>query len=84
MVNADLTSDTTSAAYQSLLNVWFHLRMENGATAEKFEALRAAYRRDVGVLPAERVSGFIASGGFETPVLFFQAALVHAWYAERV
>lgn len=83
LVNADLTSDTTSTAYQSLLNVWFQLIMETNANAEKLEALRTAYSRDVGVLPAERVSGFIASGGFETPVSFFQAGLVHAWYAKR-
>ena len=84
LASADLASDTASATYQSLLEVWIRLLMrETGSAPEQLEKLRAAYGRDVAVLPLEQVSSIIASGGFETPVLFLQTFLIHAWYAQR-
>ena len=70
LVNADLASDVDSAAYRSLLELW--LRVMKGAelSPEKIESLRVAYSRDVAILPSEQVSAIIASGGFDTPVLF--------------
>jgi tRNA (cmo5U34)-methyltransferase len=52
-------------------------------TPEGIEQMCAAYRRDVAVLPAPRIESIIVSGGFESPVRFFQAGLIHAWYARR-
>ena len=46
----------------------------------KAGGLRAAYGRDVAVLPADRVGEMIQAGGFEPPVQFLQTGLVHAWY----
>jgi len=83
LVSADLASDTASATYQSLLDVWIRLMRETGAAPEQLEKVRMTYGRDVAVLPLEQVSSIIASGGFETPVLFFQTCLIHAWYAQR-
>lgn len=83
LVSADLASDTTSSTYQSLLGVWIRLMRETGAPSEQLEKLRVTYGRDVAVLPLEQVSSIIASGGFETPVLFLQTCLIHAWYAQR-
>jgi tRNA (cmo5U34)-methyltransferase len=84
LASADLASDTASATYQSLLEVWIRLLMrETGSPPEQLEKLRTAYGRDVAVLPLEQVSSIIAAGGFETPVLFFQTLLIHAWYAQR-
>lgn len=39
------------------------------------EKMRAAYGRDVAVLPLQEVASIIASAGFDTPVLFFQNLL---------
>ncbi len=83
LVTADLASDTTSASYQSLLEVWLRLMRETGSTPEQLENLRVAYGRDVAVLPLEEVGSIIAAGGFETPVLFLQTCLIHAWHAQR-
>lgn len=84
LATADLACDTASSAYQSLLEVWIRLLMrETEVPPEHIEKLRAAYGRDVAVLPLEQVSSIIASGGFEMPVLFFQTLLIHAWYAQR-
>ena len=83
LVNADLASDTTSSTYQSLLGVWIRLMRETGSSPEQLEKLRVTYGRDVAVLPVQQVSSMIASGGFETPVLFLQTGLIHGWYAQR-
>lgn len=83
LVSADLASDTVSSTYQSLLEIWLRLMRETGSPPEQLESLRVTYGRDVAVLPLEQVSAIIASGGFETPVLFLQTVLIHAWYARR-
>ena len=82
-MSADLASDTASATYQSLLEVWLRLMRETGAPPEHLESLRVTYGRGVALLPLEQVSSIIAAGGFETPVLFLQTGLIHAWYARR-
>ncbi len=83
LASADLASDTASASYQSLLDVWIRLMRETGSAPEQLEKMRVTYGRDVAVLPVEQVSSIIASAGFETPVLFLQTGLIHAWYAQR-
>ncbi|OWK41875.1 class I SAM-dependent methyltransferase [Fimbriiglobus ruber] len=80
LASSDLASDRNSPAYHSLLEVWLRV-ME--VSPEKVEQLRAAYGRDVAVLPPAEVSEIIASGGFEAPILFCQTGLIHAWYARR-
>ncbi len=50
---------------------------------DDIEKMRAAYGRDVAVLPPQEVASIIASAGFDTPVLFFQNLLIHAWYSRR-
>jgi tRNA (cmo5U34)-methyltransferase len=84
LASADLASDTSSAAYQSLLDVWIELMKATEAPAEQLEKLRVIYGRDVALLPLDEVGAIIASGGFETPVLFLQTLLIHAWYAKRI
>ena len=50
---------------------------------EAVERMRKAYSHDVGVLPPDRIAAIIESGGFELPVQFFQAGLIHAWLSKR-
>jgi len=35
------------------------------------------------VLPETTVASIIASGGFDSPVHFFQAGLIHGWFARK-
>lgn len=81
LINSDLTADVESEAYRSLLEVWLKLMQTTGISPENVNRMKEAYARDVSILPAEEVSGLMAEGGFETPVLFLQTGLIHAWYA---
>jgi tRNA (cmo5U34)-methyltransferase len=83
LASADLASDTSSAVYQSVLDVWLKLMKETDMAPEQIEGLREVYGRDVALLPLEETSTIIASGGFAQPVLFLQTGLIHAWYARK-
>ena len=54
-----------------------------GIPAAGVEQMRAAYSRDVAVLPAQQVAGIIQAAGFKAPVQFFQAGLMHGWISRR-
>lgn len=83
LVNADLASDARPAAYRVLLDAWFRLMRAGDLTAEAVETMRAAYDRDVALLPPDEVGAIIAAGGFDAPVQFLQTGLIHAWLARR-
>jgi tRNA (cmo5U34)-methyltransferase len=81
LVSADLASGTS--AYENLLEVWFQMQRFNGMPEEAIEKMRLVYGRDVAVSTPREIEELIISSGFEIPVLFFQAFLIHAWYAKR-
>jgi tRNA (cmo5U34)-methyltransferase len=83
LISADLASDTTSESYSALLRIWLRMMSDADVPAEKIETLRIAYQRDVAILPTDEVRVLIESGGFDLPVLFHQAALIHGWYARK-
>ena len=83
LVSADLASDTSSDAYQGLLEVWLRMMTAAEVTEEMRERMRATYGRDVAVLPPKEIASIITIGGFKDPVLFHQAGLIHGWYASR-
>lgn len=84
LLNADLAGDMSGGA-GDLLEVWFRLMKGSGSlvSQEEVERMREAYIRDVAVLPPEEIHDLIGSAGFGSPSLFFQAGMIHAWYAER-
>ncbi len=83
LISSDLVSDMSTSAYQSLLEVWLRMMRSAELPEEQIEKMRATYGRDVAVLPPHEVASIIASAGFDTPVLFFQNLLIHAWYSKR-
>ena len=54
-----------------------------GIPAAGLEQMRAAYAKDVAILAPRDVESIIRSGGFEAPVAFYQAGLIHAWFSRR-
>jgi len=83
LVHADLAFDTASPAYPELLSVWMKALKGADVPAEELEKIRQAYGRDVALWPPEEVRAMIAANGFKAPVPFYQAGLIHAWYARR-
>jgi tRNA (cmo5U34)-methyltransferase len=84
LVSSDLSSDVGSREFESLLRVWMSMMSSAGVTSEVLDRMRAAWAKDVAILPPSAVRSIIEAGGFETPVQFYQAGLIHAWFARRV
>lgn len=83
LVTSDLSSDTSSPLYPGLLEVWMQTLSGADLSAERMQQMRAAYDKDVAILPPASVEAIIASGGFHPPVQCYQAGLIRAWYARR-
>jgi tRNA (cmo5U34)-methyltransferase len=83
LVSSDLAADTASATYPRLLDVWWQVMRASDAPPEGLERMRAAYERDVAVVPPGEVGAIVTAGGFETPVQFLQTGLIHAWFSRR-
>ncbi|WP_041521661.1 class I SAM-dependent methyltransferase [Gilvimarinus agarilyticus] len=83
LVSADLSAQVTSPEFEVLLRSW--MVMTSGETTkEGLARMRSTYTNDVGVLPPNEVSALIRAGGFDSPIPFFQAGLIHGWLASRV
>lgn len=83
LASADLASDVESAEYEVLLHAWMNMMSASDIAPEAIERMRKAYANDVGVLAPAKIGSIIESGGFELPVQFFQAGLIHAWLSKR-
>lgn len=83
LVSADLAADLSTSAYESLFEVWRRTLKYSDMAVEDAEKFRASYDQSVALLPPQTVESIIASSGFDTPILFLQTFLIHAWYAQR-
>lgn len=86
LISSDLAGDMSTATQpMDLLEVWFQVMRDSGTITlpEEIERMREAYTRDVAVLPPDDVRDLITRGGFDSPTRFFQAGMIHAWYARR-
>ncbi len=83
LASSDLASDVESLEYEVLLHAWMNMMSAADISPEAMESMRRAYANDVGVLPPAKIGSIIESGGFELPVQFFQAGLIHAWLSKR-
>jgi tRNA (cmo5U34)-methyltransferase len=84
LVNADLAADQNGAEYEALSELWWHVMRPANAPREGLDKMRAAYQRDVAVIPPEEVAGIIAAAGFERPVQVFQAGLLCGWLGRKL
>ena len=80
---ADLAWDTAAADYPAMLRLWMQTMSGAGLDADALEHVRAAYARDVAILPPDRVAELVAQAGFEAPLRFHQAGMIHGWCARR-
>lgn len=83
LASSDLASDVNSAQYDGLLQPWLTMMATAGISRDAVEQMRAAYARDVAILPPAQVASIIKSAGFSEPVPFYQAGLIHAWFSRR-
>ena len=83
MASSDLASQVGSREHGALVHAWMNMMAAADVPPEALEKMRAAWKKDVAILPPAEVASIIESGGFESPVPFYQAGLIHAWFARR-
>ncbi|MFT3957264.1 MAG: class I SAM-dependent methyltransferase [Piscinibacter sp.] len=83
LASSDLAADLDAAQASELLELWFRTMATADLSAEALQRMREAYQRDVAVLPPAEVEAIVRAGGFEVPVRFFQAGLIHGWFTRR-
>lgn len=81
LVNTELAADTEEH-FEELLPVWLNLMSGKLVSAEMLNTSRAAYAKDVAILPSTQVQGFMRTAGFHSMTQFFQAGLMHGWVAK--
>lgn len=84
LASSDLASDVSSSQYSALLQTWLNMMLASDVPAAGVEQMRAAYAKDVAILPPAQIESIIREGGFDNPVGFYQAGLIHAWFSRRV
>jgi tRNA (cmo5U34)-methyltransferase len=83
LICSDLAGDLSCPECQALLEIWYTLTSGNSVTPEGVARMRETYGRDVAVVLPNEVRDIISRGGFQSPVQFFQAGMIHAWFAAR-
>jgi tRNA (cmo5U34)-methyltransferase len=83
LASSDLASEVGSDADKSLVHAWMNMMAAADISPEARARTLAAWESDVAILPPAEVASIIESGGFEAPVQFFQAGLIHAWISRR-
>lgn len=80
---ADLAWDTAAPDYPAMLGLWLQAMSGAGLDEAAIERMRTAYARDVAILPPDRVAALVAAAGFDAPLRFHQAGMIHGWCARR-
>lgn len=83
LVSSDLAGDLSDPECEAFLEGWYALMSGNGVSPEGVAQMREAYGRDVAILPPREVRELLVRGGFGSPVHFFQAGMIHAWFSAR-
>jgi tRNA (cmo5U34)-methyltransferase len=66
-----------------MLGLWLQAMSGAGLDEAAIERMHTAYARDVGILPPDRVAALVAAAGFDAPLRFHQAGMIHGWCARR-
>lgn len=80
---ADLAWDTAAPDYPAMLGLWLQAMSGAGLDDDAIARMRTAYARDVAILPPDRVVALVAAAGFDAPLRFHQAGMIHGWCARR-
>lgn len=79
LATVDLATAPGTPAFEALWPVWAAMFERVGLPAPQREMME----RHVGLLAPADVAALIAAGGFEPPVQYFQALLMHGWFTRR-
>lgn len=83
LVNAEISFDLSSAEFPLALKGWEQVQTLMGATPESLTTLPKTLQEILTVLPPEETENTLRQSGIETPLRFFQALMICAWYGKK-
>ena len=78
---SDLSAQVDTESYDATLRLWQNVMAPPNASPQDISRMKSTYDKDVAIFAPAGVAAIIQSAGFEEPVQFFQAGLIHAWFA---
>lgn len=82
-VSTEICYDLDAAEFPAILKNWESVQALMGATPESLQALPDTLRDMLCVLSPTETEEMLRKTGFELPIQFFQAFLLHGWYAKK-
>lgn len=82
-ITTEVSYDTDSDTFPSMLAQWAKVQQQRTATAETIAALTQTLTNVLTVLPPSDVETLLTAAGFSTPVQFFQSFMIAGWYARK-
>ena len=83
LVSADIAGEWGSAELQPLLEQWWNMMRFAGFPEEGVQQRKSRLGDTVCVLAPDEVAAVIEAAGFGPATHFYQALMVHAWFATR-
>jgi len=82
-VSAEISTDFSAPEFPAMLKNWERIQALMGATPESARNVDDTLRNALSVLSPSETVAFWRESGFSMPVKFFQAFMIHAWYARK-
>ena len=83
LINAEISYDVRSAAFDAMAQKWGAMRKKSGATKDDTAQIIAMMLKHVAVAPPAAIEAMLKKSGFAMPILFFQSLFIHAWYSQK-
>jgi tRNA (cmo5U34)-methyltransferase len=83
LVNAEISFDLESSEFPSMLRNWQAVQRLMGGTPESLKAVPQQLKEVLAVLSPDETASVLRSAEISSPVRFFQAFLITAWYGVR-
>lgn len=83
-INADLSVDMESDDFQALFDAWMTMARTSGMPESELENYKASLGTKVIPRAATEVKAMLRESGFESPIEFYQAMLIRAWFSKKV
>lgn len=83
LVSSDMAYDDQLISSDALFSMWQKVMSGSTISSESLSQMKSHLIKHVALLSPKEVAAIMQSGGFDTPVQFFQSGLIHAWFAKR-
>ncbi|RYZ56300.1 MAG: methyltransferase domain-containing protein [Proteobacteria bacterium] len=80
MINADLASDLNETEYEDLVQAWLATQSDVKPVGPSTVSC-PAWKTTVAVSEPAEIEAIVKAAGFTSPVRFYQALFIHAWYS---